>query len=63
MKFFRLMSGSFLIMIFIMGLMRGEDNISTDELRAGKNFIVTNVYSEKEDLEILKLFESNAYIW
>lgn len=29
----------------------------TEQLRAGKNFISTKVYSEKEDEEILKLFE------
>ncbi|MGD8500509.1 MAG: RraA family protein [Phycisphaerales bacterium] len=30
---------------------------STEELRAGKNFIPTKVYSAKEDEQILKLFE------
>ena len=34
-----------------------EVNPATDDLRAGKNFIITKVYSQKEDQEILKLFE------
>jgi len=30
---------------------------ATDELRAGRNFIETTIYSEQDDLNILKLFE------
>jgi regulator of RNase E activity RraA len=46
-------------MIGILGLgqLSGSDDGATKELRQGKNFIQTVAYSEKEDLEILKLFE------
>jgi len=32
-------------------------NPTVEELRAGKNFIATNVYSDEEDRQILKLFD------
>ena len=32
-------------------------NPAVEELRAGKNFIATNVYSDEEDRQILKLFD------
>jgi regulator of RNase E activity RraA len=34
-----------------------KDNPTVEELRAGKNFIATNVYSDEEDRQILKLFD------
>ena len=34
-----------------------EAKAHTDELRAGKNFIATRVYSPQEDQQVLKLFE------
>ena len=36
---------------------RQDTRPSTEELRAGKNFITTKVYKAKEDEQILKLFE------
>jgi len=35
----------------------GAEDISSDELRAGKNFLPTQVYSEEEDRDLLKLYE------
>ena len=35
----------------------GTESAKTDELRKGKNYIPTKVYSEQEDADILKLFE------
>ncbi len=35
----------------------GSEDISLDELRAGKNFLPTQVYSEEEDRDLLKLYE------
>jgi len=35
----------------------GSEDVSATELHQGKNFIPTVVYSEEEDLELLKLFE------
>jgi regulator of RNase E activity RraA len=46
-----------LIGILGLGQLSGSDDGATKELRQGKNFIQTVAYSEKEDLEILKLFE------
>jgi 4-hydroxy-4-methyl-2-oxoglutarate aldolase len=46
-----------LIVIFGMGHISALEDESAIELRQGKNFIQTIVYSEKEDLELLKLFE------
>ena len=34
-----------------------KSNPTVEELRAGKNFIATNVYSDEEDRQILKLFD------
>jgi regulator of RNase E activity RraA len=34
-----------------------DSNAAVDELRAGRNFIATKVYSTEEDQQILKLFE------
>lgn len=46
-----------LIGILGLGHLSAFEDVSAIELRQGKNFIQTTVYSEKEDLEILKLFE------
>jgi 4-hydroxy-4-methyl-2-oxoglutarate aldolase len=40
-----------------LGHLSAIEEISAIELRQGKNFIPTVVYSEEEDLELLKLFE------
>ncbi len=46
-----------LIGILGLGQVSGSDDGTTKELRLGKNFIQTDVYSEEEDLKLLKLFE------
>jgi regulator of RNase E activity RraA len=46
-----------LIGILGLGQLSGSDDGTTKELRLGKNFIQTDVYSEEEDLKLLKLFE------
>jgi len=46
-----------LIGILGLGHLSAFEDVSAIELRQGKNFIQTTVYSEKEDLETLKLFE------
>jgi regulator of RNase E activity RraA len=46
-----------LIGILGLGQLSGSDDGTTKELRQGKNFIQTDVYSEEEDLKLLKLFE------
>jgi len=47
------------VLIFWLPNARGQENtkVDSEELRAGKNFIMTNVYSEEEDEEILGLFQ------
>lgn len=40
-----------------LGHLPGIEDVSAIELHQGKNFIPTVVYSEEEDLELLKLFE------
>jgi regulator of RNase E activity RraA len=35
----------------------GAESAKTDELRKGKNYILTKIYSEQDDADILKLFE------
>ncbi len=46
-----------LIGILGLGQLSGSNDGTTKELRLGKNFIQTDVYSEEEDLKLLKLFE------
>ncbi len=46
-----------LIGILGLGQLSGSDDGTMKELRLGKNFIQTDVYSEEEDLKLLKLFE------
>ncbi len=44
--------------ICLMGVpLWGTEDISSEELRAGKNFLSTQVYSEEEDRDLLKLYE------
>ena len=58
-----LVAGILLVLLLAIGLYLEpaaggqEAGPSTEELRAGRNFIPTMVYSTEEDAQILKLFE------
>ncbi|MGD8537507.1 MAG: RraA family protein [Candidatus Aminicenantes bacterium] len=57
MKILHIVCFTALIIILGLGPISASEEKSAQEFRQGRNFIQTTVYSEKEDLEILKLFE------
>ena len=57
MKSLQYLSVVILIAVLGFGQVLGKDDVSSEELRRGKNYLLTPVYSEEEDQEILKLFE------